>query len=59
MSLPAELVGFAAGALIAAITTPGRVSGAVFLLPVQLSVLAVPSDPQRRPEVSRECESRR
>ncbi|MFC8124807.1 sulfite exporter TauE/SafE family protein [Streptomyces sp. NPDC057302] len=35
--------GFAAGALIAVITAPVGVSGAVFLLPVQLSVLSVPS----------------
>jgi len=37
------LIGFAAGALISTVTTPVGVSGAVFLLPVQLSVLAVPS----------------
>ncbi|GAB2715846.1 TSUP family transporter [Streptomyces bullii] len=35
--------GFAAGLLIAAVTAPVGVSGAVFLLPVQLSVLGVPS----------------
>ncbi|TQS42155.1 sulfite exporter TauE/SafE family protein [Cryptosporangium phraense] len=35
--------GFAAGLLIAIVTTPVGVSGAVFLLPVQLSVLQVPS----------------
>lgn len=40
---PAELYGFAAGALIAMVTTPVGVSGAVFLLPVQLSLLNVPS----------------
>ncbi|MEO3855753.1 sulfite exporter TauE/SafE family protein [Acrocarpospora sp. B8E8] len=37
------LVGFGAGLLIAVFTTPVGVSGAVFLLPVQLSVLGVPS----------------
>ncbi|WP_246264232.1 sulfite exporter TauE/SafE family protein [Acrocarpospora pleiomorpha] len=37
------LVGFGAGLLIAMFTTPVGVSGAVFLLPVQLSVLGVPS----------------
>jgi uncharacterized membrane protein YfcA len=37
------LIGFAAGALISVFTTPVGVSGAVFLLPVQLSVLGVPS----------------
>src|SRR4051794_13765869 len=36
-------MGFTAGLLIALITTPVGVSGAVFLLPVQLSVLQVPS----------------
>ncbi|MGW6057461.1 TSUP family transporter [Streptomyces sp. NPDC055189] len=35
--------GFAAGLLIATVTAPVGVSGAVFLLPVQLSVLGVPS----------------
>jgi hypothetical protein len=39
----ADLLGFGAGALIALVTTPVGVSGAVFLLPVQLSVLNVPS----------------
>ncbi|MGI5171753.1 TSUP family transporter [Spirillospora sp. CA-253888] len=39
----AELFGFAAGALIAMVTAPVGVSGAVFLLPVQLSLLNVPS----------------
>src|SRR5690606_36728870 len=43
MTAQAELVGFAAGALIAVVTAPVGVSGAVFLLPVQLSVLGVPS----------------
>jgi uncharacterized membrane protein YfcA len=37
------LTGFAAGLLISLITSPAGVSGAVFLLPVQLSVLHVPS----------------
>ncbi len=37
------LLGFAAGLLIAAITTPVGVSGAVFLLPVQLDVLHTPN----------------
>jgi len=37
------LGGFAAGLLIAIATTPVGVSGAVFLLPVQLSILHVPS----------------
>jgi uncharacterized membrane protein YfcA len=40
---PAELLGLAAGLLIAVVTTPVGVSGAVFMLPVQLSVLDVPS----------------
>jgi uncharacterized membrane protein YfcA len=38
-----ELFGFAVGALIAMVTAPVGVSGAVFLLPVQLSVLNVPN----------------
>ena len=37
------LVGFSAGLLISLVTTPVGVSGAVFLLPVQLSMLNVPS----------------
>ncbi|WP_404953461.1 TSUP family transporter [Streptomyces sp. 147326] len=37
------LAGLAAGLLIAVVTAPVGVSGAVFLLPVQLSVFAVPS----------------
>lgn len=37
------LAGLAAGMLIALVTAPVGVSGAVFLLPVQLSVFAVPS----------------
>jgi uncharacterized protein len=43
MSWSVGLLGFAAGLLIAVATTPVGVSGAVFLLPVQLSVLGVPS----------------
>ncbi|GIF07331.1 sulfite exporter TauE/SafE family protein [Actinoplanes siamensis] len=39
----AGLLGFAAGLLISVVTAPVGVSGAVFLLPVQLSVLHVPS----------------
>jgi uncharacterized membrane protein YfcA len=37
------LLGFAAGLVIALVTSPVGVSGAVFLLPVQLSVLDVPN----------------
>ncbi|WP_030669483.1 sulfite exporter TauE/SafE family protein [Streptomyces cellulosae] len=37
------LLGFAAGLLISVATSPAGVSGAVFLLPVQVSVLGVPS----------------
>lgn len=37
------LLGLAAGLVIATVTAPAGVSGAVFLLPVQLSVLDVPS----------------
>ncbi len=37
------LAGFAAGLLISLVTAPVGVSGAVFLLPVQLSVLHVPN----------------
>ncbi|SDD83101.1 sulfite exporter TauE/SafE family protein [Glycomyces harbinensis] len=37
------LLGFAAGLAISVVTTPAGVSGAVFLLPVQLSVLHVPN----------------
>ncbi|MER6178909.1 sulfite exporter TauE/SafE family protein [Streptosporangium sp. NPDC001681] len=37
------LLGFASGLLIAVVTAPVGVSGAVFLLPVQLSVLNVPN----------------
>ncbi|MDX6744060.1 sulfite exporter TauE/SafE family protein [Actinocorallia sp. A-T 12471] len=38
-----HLLGFCAGALISVVTAPVGVSGAVFLLPVQLSVLHVPN----------------
>ena len=38
-----DLVGLVVGFVLAAVTTPVGVSGAVFLLPVQLSVLHVPS----------------
>ncbi|MFG1645547.1 sulfite exporter TauE/SafE family protein [Amycolatopsis sp. NPDC049252] len=38
-----DVMGFTAGLLIALVTAPVGVSGAVFLLPVQLSVLHVPS----------------
>ncbi|MFI7603379.1 sulfite exporter TauE/SafE family protein [Actinoplanes sp. NPDC049681] len=37
------VLGLAAGLVIALLTTPAGVSGAVFLLPVQLSLLAVPN----------------
>ncbi|MFJ7416540.1 sulfite exporter TauE/SafE family protein [Streptomyces sp. NPDC098077] len=37
------LLGFTAGLLISVVTAPAGVSGAVFLLPVQVSVLGVPS----------------
>ncbi len=43
-----DLLGFVAGFVIAAITSPVGVSGAVFLLPVQLSVFGVPN-PQVTP----------
>ncbi len=43
MTLSTGLLAFTSGLLIAAVTTPVGVSGAVFLLPVQLSVLHVPS----------------
>ncbi len=38
-----ELAGFAAGLLIAIVTSPVGISGAVFLLPVQLDLLDIPS----------------
>ncbi|MFD4021997.1 sulfite exporter TauE/SafE family protein [Streptomyces sp. NPDC058576] len=43
MSWSTGLLGFAAGLLISVATAPVGVSGAVFLLPVQVSVLGVPS----------------
>jgi uncharacterized membrane protein YfcA len=43
MTWSTGLLGFAAGLLIATVTAPVGVSGAVFLLPVQLSVLHVSS----------------
>lgn len=43
-----DLLGFLAGFVIATITSPVGVSGAVFLLPVQLSVFGVPN-PQVTP----------
>ncbi|GIE85742.1 sulfite exporter TauE/SafE family protein [Actinoplanes regularis] len=43
MSWQNGLTGFLAGLLISIVTSPVGVSGAVFLLPVQLSVLHVPS----------------
>ncbi|MFI1780017.1 sulfite exporter TauE/SafE family protein [Streptomyces rubiginosohelvolus] len=43
MDWPTGLLGFAAGLLISVATAPVGVSGAVFLLPVQVSVLGVPS----------------
>ncbi|MFD7298358.1 TSUP family transporter [Streptomyces sp. NPDC059897] len=43
MDWPTGLLGFAAGLLISLVTAPVGVSGAVFLLPVQVSILGVPS----------------
>ncbi|MET8282902.1 sulfite exporter TauE/SafE family protein [Micromonospora sp. NPDC005174] len=43
MTWQSGALGFAAGLLISLITSPVGVSGAVFLLPVQLSLLHVPS----------------
>jgi len=43
VSWPTGLLGFLAGLLISVATAPVGVSGAVFLLPVQVSVLGVPS----------------
>ncbi|MFF0550305.1 TSUP family transporter [Streptomyces sp. NPDC004311] len=43
MSWWSGLLGFGAGLLISGVTAPVGVSGAVFLLPVQVSVLGVPS----------------
>ncbi len=43
MDLTRDVLGFFAGLLVATVTTPVGVSGAVFLLPVQLTMLQVPS----------------
>jgi uncharacterized membrane protein YfcA len=43
MSASTALVAFAAGLVVAMVTSPVGVSGAVFLLPVQLDLLRVPS----------------
>jgi uncharacterized membrane protein YfcA len=43
MTWQTGLTGFLAGLLISVVTSPVGVSGAVFLLPVQLSILHVPS----------------
>ncbi|MCW2549478.1 MAG: Membrane protein [Mycobacterium sp.] len=43
MTLSHGILGFFAGLVIATVTAPVGISGAVFLLPVQLSVLSVPS----------------
>ncbi|MFC8454795.1 TSUP family transporter [Kitasatospora sp. NPDC057223] len=43
MEWSSGLLGFTAGLLISVVTAPVGVSGAVFLLPVQVSVLGVPS----------------
>ncbi|MEU1282179.1 sulfite exporter TauE/SafE family protein [Streptomyces sp. NPDC005805] len=43
MTWDSALTGFGAGLLISVATAPAGVSGAVFLLPVQVSVLGVPS----------------
>lgn len=48
MSWQVGLLGFAASLLISVVTAPVGISGAVFLLPVQLDVLHVPS-PQVTP----------
>ena len=48
MSWQQGLLGFSAGLLISIVTAPVGISGAVFLLPVQLDVLHVP-DPQVTP----------
>jgi uncharacterized membrane protein YfcA len=47
-TLQRDVLGFVAGLVIATITSPVGVSGAVFLLPVQLSVFGVPN-PQVTP----------
>jgi uncharacterized membrane protein YfcA len=46
--VPRDLIGFVTGLVIAMVTAPVGVSGAVFLLPVQLTVLGVPN-PQLTP----------
>ena len=43
MTISHAVLGFFAGLIIATVTAPVGISGAVFLLPVQLSVLRVPS----------------
>jgi uncharacterized membrane protein YfcA len=43
VALPVALSAFGAGLLVAVLTAPVGVSGAVFLLPIQLDVLRVPS----------------
>ena len=43
VSVPVALLAFGAGFLVAVVTAPVGVSGAVFLLPIQLDVLRVPS----------------
>lgn len=43
VDLAAALLGFVAGLLVAVLTTPVGVSGAVFVLPLQLSLLGVPN----------------
>ena len=48
MAWQQDLLGLLAGFVLAAVATPVGVSGAVFLLPVQLSVLGVPN-PQVTP----------
>jgi uncharacterized membrane protein YfcA len=48
LDLSRDLLGFLAGFVIATITSPVGVSGAVFLLPVQLSLFGVPN-PQVTP----------
>lgn len=46
--MPELLLAFAAGLVVATLTTPVGISGAVFLLPVQMQVLQIPS-PQVTP----------
>ena len=56
-----DLLGLLAGIVLAAVTTPVGVSGAVFLLPFQLSVLHVPSPriTPTKPAVQRHLRPRR